>query len=212
MQGQVVFTRHSARQVPGRNGTFTVHEFFTSDETKFETTKQDIANAAYALLNQSVSATYDEVQNGQWTNRRLTAVQAADGALAPGVMPSGSQPAPTSSGGLPLAPAISPAPVYVGTGNGGRAADDAAPRIARAVAFEHLPEYMAAGLIDPTMTVDELYNVLGGFAKWIFKGSRPSVVAAAPTSSGAVGETTGAASAAPASADLTPEADDGIPF
>lgn len=215
-QAQVTFVRHNPRQAtartgPNAGGQFTVHEFFTADDLKFDTTKAEIANVAYALLNQPVTVTYEETQNGQYTNRKLQAVQAAgaDGApMAPGVLPNAAAAAPS-------APTSAPAPQQ---SSGTRMPDspETAGRIARSVGLEQALKAVELGICQVS-TVDELFNVAAGFAVYVFKGSRPSSPAAtgADSSGAGGGGDAGAAPAAPAptsAPEAAPAADDDIPF
>lgn len=220
MQATVTFVRHNPKQVNGQNGPFTVHEFFTQDGTKFDTSKTDVANAAYALAfangaptNAALLVTYEEKQNGQWTNRRITAVQGAgDGAMAPGVMPSGSQQAPTAAPSS--APATSSAPTTGGTGQNYRptAPEDAA-RMSRSKGLELAIKAAEGGLISIS-GIDDFFGIAGSFAQYIFKGSRPSSPAAtgADSSGAGGGGEAGAAPAAPAPTSAPAAADDDIPF
>lgn len=228
MQAQVTFVSHEPKLVDGRNGQFTVHKFKTSDGTVFDTSKTDVANAAYALLNQAVVVTYDETQNGQWTNRRITGVQAAGTtALAPGVLPSTGSSAP--------APSVPPANASSGTSFYKPTHPDDAARMTRSVAHGSGLTALELALKAHELGVAEIKNPdgwattaewigkkaieLGGaFGQYIFKGSRPDSSVPAVNgadSSGAVGGgDAGAAAAAPAAPAAPAEApaDDDIPF
>jgi hypothetical protein len=225
MQAQVTFVRHNPKQVNGSNGTFTVHEFFTADNTKFETTKQDVANAAYALAfaneqptNQLLVVNYDEKQNGQWTNRHLSSVQVAGaGALAPGVMPSGSAEAPTGAPTAQAAPAAGAAPTDAQTGT--RTADhpDTARRIARSVGLELALKAVEGGVVSVSSQA-ELFDVAQSFGAYVFNGSRPTSSPAATRADSSSADGGGVAGVAPAAPAPTQEAapqlpaDDDIPF
>lgn len=219
-QLQVTFVRHNPRQATAKQGPnagnqFTIHEFFTADDTKFDTTKAEIANAAYALLNQPVLITFEQTQNGQYTNRKLQAVQAADGSgatMAPGVMPLATASAP------PAPTAAQAAAPTTGSDNGGtRYADhpDTARRIARSVGLELAIKAAESGVV-ALGSVESLFDVAHTFGAYVFNGSRPSAATGAD-SSGAGGGDAGAAPAAPAVAEAAEPvpgvvADDDIPF
>lgn len=232
-QLQVSFARYNQRQATAKQGPnagnqFTIHEFFTADGTKFDTTKAEIANAAYGLsfdgngnpTNQAVLITFEVSNNGQYTNRKLQAVQAvgAGGAMAPGVVPNvGGTPAAAVPAAAPVTNAAPAAATMTPT----RTADhpDTAARIARSVGLELALKAVGNGIVH-IEEKEDLFNIAHEFGAYVFNGSRPSAATGA-VSSGAGGGDAGAAQAAPAVAEpaaefvpaaATAEPNDDIPF
>lgn len=230
---QVTFVSHEPKELNGKNGKFTLHKFKTPDGTSYDTSKSDIANAAYAFAfntdgsptNTLLAVTFDAIQNGEYVNNRMTAVTTAGvGAMAPGVLPSGAPVAPATP--QPQVPAqVAPAPAATGG-----AVDfykqthpDDAARMTRSVAHQSGLEALSLalkaqelGLVTITGT-DEWHEVAswvakkaveisGDFGSYIFHGSRSETTAAAPISSGAVGGTAGVAEVVAPAAAVAPTA------
>lgn len=103
MQITTTFVSHNPKQVNGKNGQYTMHEFVDVNGLEFATSKTPIANQIYAALNSPIGIEYDEKQNGQYTNRYITNVLGA-GAPAAGAAPTSAPAAPAQA----AAPAAKP--------------------------------------------------------------------------------------------------------
>lgn len=191
MQVTTVLTEHKPQPVNGRNGTFTIHKFKGQDGLWYETSKQDLANAAYALLESGAAAliTFDPETKGNYTNNKISAVQAAGvGAPMAPAAPTGGAPTGAASNGGSTPP----------TSYRNESSPNEAGRIARSVAVEHLPAYLAAGVFEVPKSLDELADELAVLAKYIFNGSRPGAATQAPSPPAQGGGEQGAPQAAPA--------------
>lgn len=197
MQIQTTLVEHKPQQMNGSNGAWTLHKFKAADGNWYEIGKTDIANAAYALMQSgtAVLLTYEVKQNGQYTNNRVSAVQAigaAGQAMAPGVTPVGAPngAAPTTT------PAAAPTTAPT-SGNSYRpTAPEDAQRMSRSKGLDQALKAAESGIV-VVESLDQLFDVAGAFARYAYSGSRPGA-STAPSSSGAGGgESAGAPQAAP---------------
>lgn len=226
MQTQVTLTEHKPQSMNGQNGPWTLHKFKASDGQWYEVSKTDLANTAYALMQSGtpVLIEYDQKQNGQYTNNRVTNVQAlgAGGApMAPGVVPNATNgPVQTATAPTKAPAASSSSSTYRPT-----APEDAA-RMSRSKGIDQALKAAELGIVELS-SIDQLFDVAGTFARYAFSGSRPGggAVQGAVSSGAGGGEGQGApqqqavapAAAeapqpAPAPATAPATADDDIPF
>ena len=202
---QTTLTGHTTKSGNGQYGPWTLHLFTAANGETYQTGKQDIANAAYALLNQPVTIIFVTKTRGQYRNNKIESVAPA-------------------GAGAPLAAPVAQAPVQAapvaaqadGPRLGYTTPDADAKRIARSVGLEQAINAAAKGVI-VINSPSELFDVAHTFGAYVFNGSRPSGATAAPSSSGAVvGATAGAPApveAAPVAAPVAaPATDDDIPF
>lgn len=95
-QAEETLVSHSTRQGNGQRGPFAIHIFKSAAGVEYSTTKQQLADIAYGLLNQPITLLYTvhpNTSNGvTYENRRIANI--VGGSLAPGTAPAG---APTAS-------------------------------------------------------------------------------------------------------------------
>lgn len=216
MQVATTITSHEAKQINGRNGAFTLHLFKAADGTRFQTTKQEIANVVYGLAfangqpnMQPITIDLEQVPRGDYLNNEITSALA--GAVA-GVATS--VPGGRGGGGSR------------GGGGGGFGKKDQAV-INRSAALSRAIETVAAGIITPAELggSDGLFKLANRYVKYIETapeaqggavssdgGGAPVGAAptAAPTAAPVAAEAPAAPVAAPPAAPATP--DDDIPF
>lgn len=94
MDAVTTLVKHDPKTFNGQNGEWTLHIFEDSNGTKFQTNKQQIANAAYALLGQQVKFPFEVEERGKWKNNVIGAAPVA----APGETPTPTS-NPNSGGG-----------------------------------------------------------------------------------------------------------------
>ena len=145
----------AGRTVNTRTGPAPIFDV-TIGSQKVSTFKAPVAEEAKALQGSIVEATVDVTEKNGYTNYTLLSLKLTNAVGTP-----------AASSTIPVA-----AP---------RNDDDTAARIARSVAFEHLPQYASVG------AEDEIFSTLDKFAKWIYNGSKPGqelvAVAAEPVES-----------------------------
>lgn len=134
-----------------------IHEIVIGDKKLSAWSDSGLGEQANALQGSTVEAVYETKQNGNFTNHYLKSLKLTDAA-------------PTTASGIPLAPATSPE-----SRGGPKADDDTAARIARSVAFEHMPQYVEVWGTDA-----DIFVLLDQFATWIYNGSKPGQEQAAP--------------------------------
>lgn len=176
MQQQVAttFTAHRSEQkTGGRNGTWTNHVFTAADGTEFETGSQTLANQAYALLNQPITATYESSQYGP----KLKAVTAGHAAGAPTAVAGASAPAPTAG---------APAPNQ-GAPAGGGGSTEREARITRMGALNSALKAIEIGVLPKPANRDQLFQMADIIVGYAVHGRQAGTQAAATSLPAAAG-------------------------